>query len=57
MSLIYQAKDLVQGRRPGLYLGGKSEAKNREKLEQWNVTHILNMTPAKEANIQVGSSL
>ena len=53
MSLVYQGKDMVQGRRPGLYLGGKEEAKNRHKLDQWKVTHILNMTPPKEAGIEV----
>jgi len=54
MSLIYQADTMVQGRRPALYLGGKSDAKNREKLLARNVTHILNMTPTKEASIQAG---
>jgi hypothetical protein len=53
MSLIYQGQELVAGRRPGLYLGGKADAKDRDKLERWQVKHILNMTPPKEACIQV----
>jgi hypothetical protein len=53
MSLIHQAPVVVQGRRPGLYLGGKADAKDRDKLERYNVTHILNMTTSKEVNIKV----
>jgi len=56
MSLIYQADTMVQGQRPALYLGGKTDAKNRERLLARHVTHILNMTPPKEANIEVGGS-
>lgn len=55
MSLIYQADTMVQGLRPALYLGGKIDAKNRERLLACHVTHILNMTPPKEASIQVSS--
>jgi len=44
---------MVAGKRPGIYLGGKSDAKDYDKLVRWNVTHILNMTPPKEASIQV----
>jgi predicted protein tyrosine phosphatase len=54
MSLIHQAPGVVQGRRPGLYLGGKADAKDRDKLERYNVTHILNMTTSKEVNIKAG---
>ncbi|EEC47494.1 predicted protein [Phaeodactylum tricornutum CCAP 1055/1] len=54
MSLIHQAPVVVQGRRPGLYLGGKADAKDRDKLERYNVTHILNMTTSKEVNIKAG---
>jgi hypothetical protein len=53
MSLIYSEQ--VGGRRHGLYLGGKTDAKSREKLERWGVTHVLNVTPPKEGSIQ-GSS-
>lgn len=54
MSLIYQSEVMVHGQRPGLYLGGKSDAKNKERLLARNVTHILNVTPAKEVSIQAG---
>ncbi|GAX10649.1 dual specificity MAP kinase phosphatase [Fistulifera solaris] len=54
MSLIYQCKELVGGSRPGLYIGGKKDAKNLEKLRQWNITHILNMTPEKDVNVKAG---
>jgi hypothetical protein len=54
MSLIYQAPAFSGGGpRPGLYLGGKADAKDRDKLDRWNVTHILNVTPPKQAGIQV----
>jgi hypothetical protein len=53
MSLVYQAKDPEGKRRPGLYIGSKSDAKDLKKLQQFNVTHILNMTPSKETNIVV----
>lgn len=44
-------------RRSGLYLGSKDDAKDSTKLEKaWNVTHILNMTPAKEVNVQVSKN-
>ena len=51
MSLIYS--ETVGGRRHGLYLGGKVDAKSRDKLERWGVSHILNATPPKEGSIQV----
>lgn len=54
MSLIYQASNLVNERRPGIYLGGKADAKNKDKLLARNVTHVLNLTPSKETNIQAG---
>jgi protein-tyrosine phosphatase len=42
-------------RRSGLYIGGKSDAKNYDKItNHWNVTHILNMTPAKETGVSAG---
>ena len=37
----------------GLYLGGQKDAKNRDKLQMWGVTHILNVTPEKESGIEV----
>jgi hypothetical protein len=56
MSLIYQAPAFSGGGpRPGLYLGGKTDAKDRDKLKQWNVTHILNVTTPKQAGIQVST--
>ena len=54
MSLIYQTSNLINGRRPGIYIGGKADAKNKDKLLARNVTHILNLTPPKEACIQAG---
>jgi len=59
MSLIYNPpssnKSLTQGgkRRHGLYIGGQKDAKNREKLNKWGITHILNVTPEKEGGVQV----
>lgn len=39
-------------RRPGLYIGSKVEAKNYNLLtKNWNVTHILNVTPPKRKGI------
>jgi hypothetical protein len=56
MSLIHQAPAFSGGGpRPGLYLGGKVDAKDRDKLNRWNVTHILNVTPPKQAGIQVNT--
>jgi protein-tyrosine phosphatase len=40
--------------RPGLYVGGKADAKDLDKLIQRNITHILNVTPAKETGIEAG---
>jgi protein tyrosine phosphatase (PTP) superfamily phosphohydrolase (DUF442 family) len=55
MSLIFQSPEpSVNGKRPGIYVGGKVDAKNRQKLIDRGITHILNMTPAKEVSIQAG---
>jgi protein-tyrosine phosphatase len=55
MSLIYQSPDhMVNGKRPGIYVGGKVDAKNKKKLLDRGITHILNLTPPKEASIQAG---
>ncbi|GKY97420.1 hypothetical protein MPSEU_000700500 [Mayamaea pseudoterrestris] len=55
MSLIYQAGAASgQTTRSGLYIGGKDDAKNTDKLKRWKVSHILNVTPVKQANIQAG---
>lgn len=59
MSLVYTApRETVPtgaaGRPHGLYLGGKADAKSRSKLEGWGVTHVLNVTPEKEAGVQSG---
>ena len=52
MSLIY-TPPLSGGRRKGLYLGGQKDAKSREKLNKWGVTHILNVTTEKDSGVQV----
>jgi hypothetical protein len=63
MSLIYTAP-IAQSqksafastslkRRNSIYIGGKADAKSRAKLEQWRVSHILNMTPQKDSSVQV----
>jgi len=57
MSLIYETDPQmgIHGkRRTGLYLGGKVDAKNRDWLELKGISHILNVTPAKEACIKAG---
>mmetsp|Transcript_4123 Transcript_4123/g.5989 ORF Transcript_4123/g.5989 Transcript_4123/m.5989 type:complete len:273 (-) Transcript_4123:90-908(-) len=62
MSLIYTAPSSAAGgatstssrRRNSVYLGSKSDAKDRSKLERFGVTHILNVTPEKEAGIKAG---
>ena len=58
MGLIYtcsaSGRSTGDGRRHGVYLGGKKEAKSLEKLQQWNISHILNVTPTKEVSIQAG---
>ena len=57
MSLIFtspaQKAPSVSKRRYSIYLGGKNDAKSKAKLEAWGITHILNMTPEKEAGIKV----
>jgi len=54
MSLIFSLPPSVpSSRRNGIYIGGKDDAKNRAKLEQWGVTHVINMTPVKDSSIQV----
>jgi protein-tyrosine phosphatase len=58
MSLIYQCPisqpQKTKHPRPGLYVGGKADAKDYDKLLQRKITHILNMTPAKETGIEAG---
>jgi len=51
MSLIYTADSSTSRHR--LYIGGRSDAKNRDKLQQWGIRYILNVSPAKDAGIQV----
>jgi D-serine deaminase-like pyridoxal phosphate-dependent protein len=57
MNLIFQLPVSTDRSNPkkchGIYIGGKSDAKNRSKLQQLGITHILNMTPEKDASIQV----
>ena len=57
MSLIYTSPTLTQPGKTGrhcVYLGGKEDAKDKKKLLSLGISHILNVTPAKEANIQAG---
>jgi protein-tyrosine phosphatase len=54
MSLIV-TYDVSPGIRHSLYLGGKDDARDGDKLyHRWRITHILNVTPPKEANIDAG---
>ena len=56
MSLILKKDPISTSRkRHGLYLGSKGDAKSRSKLDAWGVTHILNVTPEKEAGIKVNT--
>ena len=52
MSLIGRFGEAL-GRPNALYLGGKAEAKSRDFLERRNISHILNVTTAKEAGVRV----
>ncbi|CAJ1935705.1 unnamed protein product [Cylindrotheca closterium] len=52
MSLVYSTAN--GGKRNSLYIGGRSDAKSLEKLERYGISHILNVTPGKEASIQAG---
>lgn len=64
MSLIYTFTDTPitstvtgggrGGRRNSIYIGGRADAKSLEKLQRWGISRILNVTPTKEASIQVG---
>jgi len=57
MSLIYTTDGGNSGgKRNRLYIGGKADAKDRNKLQQWGVTHVLNVTPSKEGSVHVVSS-
>jgi atypical dual specificity phosphatase len=41
--------------RHSIYIGGKIEAKDFTKLiTKWKITHILNITPTKQTNIEAG---
>ena len=54
MSLVCTANAATPGaRRHSLYIGGKDQAKSLPKLEQWGISHILNVTPTKDSGIQV----
>ena len=55
MSLIYTVPGVSSsGLRNSIYIGGRSDAKSLEKLQKWRISRILNVTPTKEASIQVG---
>jgi hypothetical protein len=49
MSLVYRSESSGS-----IFLGGKSDAKDLAFLLAKNITHILNVTPPKEAGVQVG---
>jgi hypothetical protein len=53
MSLILQTKERVQGRRNGIYVGGRDDAKDLTRLKTRSITHVLNLTPPKDVNVQV----
>jgi hypothetical protein len=54
MSLVFTANAATAGaRRHSVYIGGKDHAKSLPKLEQWGISHILNVTPTKVSGIQV----
>ena len=54
MSLI-ATFDVEGGLRHSIYLGGKADAKNYDKLvNRWKITHVLNCTPPKQTNIEAG---
>ena len=60
MSLIYTAPSNSSshggssvGKRNSLYVGGRSDAKDRDKLRRWGVSHVLNVTAAKDAGVKV----
>ena len=54
MSLI-ATFDVDEGLRHSIYLGGKADAKNYDKLvNRWKITHVLNCTPPKQTNIEAG---
>jgi protein-tyrosine phosphatase len=40
--------------RPGLYVGGQTDAKDLSKLLARNITHIINVTPPKETCYRTG---
>eukprot|EP00979_Chaetoceros_neogracilis_P002535 scaffold433_cov260-Chaetoceros_neogracile.AAC.62 len=55
MSLVFTLPpSSPSSRRNSIYIGGKEDAKDRSKLEQWGVKYVLNMTPEKDSSIQSG---
>lgn len=55
MSLVCRV-DSVGGQSHGLYIGGKSDAKSRDWIEKNGISHILNVTPPKEAGNKVSAT-
>jgi hypothetical protein len=53
MSLVFQTKERVQERRHGIYVGGREDAKDLARLKTRSITHVLNLTPPKDVNVQV----
>ena len=57
MSLVYTAPTPCgpgeSSKNHSLYIGGKTDAKSKRSLNKLGVTHILNVTPEKEACVQV----
>lgn len=41
--------------RHSMYIGGKTDAKDYDKLvHRWKISHVLNVTPPKQTNIEAG---
>jgi hypothetical protein len=54
MSLVFSPRgDAFTSQSNSIYVGSKKDAKNEKWLDSKRITHILNVTPAKEAGIQV----
>jgi len=54
MSLVFCSEEATGRGRNSIYLGGKVDAKDLPSLRAKSITHILNVTPPKEAGVQVG---
>jgi hypothetical protein len=55
MSLVYRSEPSGGGgKTSNIYLGGKLDAKDLASIRAKGITHILNVTPPKEAGVKVG---